>query len=202
MSRHSRTKLYVTCHCMRQHGPIKHLTYELKMFSFFSAPLREGLDSPHVILGNDSSHWDLEVPSLPGGSRNLRTLLRLKSSPVVEAIYVKRPLCLSKMSCPSWRGNSATGKRVVLVPKQQASDPLLSALLEWLAPWQNDYCWDWMSQELTAVTWRTKIRDILGGTSTRHWGIFFFFATPRGMQDLSSPTREWTCAPCSGNAES
>ena len=24
---------------------------------------------------------------------------------------------------------------------------------------------------------------------------FFFLATPHGMQDLSSPTRDWTCAP-------
>ena len=25
-----------------------------------------------------------------------------------------------------------------------------------------------------------------------------FFLSPHGMQDLSSPTRSWTCAPCSG----
>ena len=30
-------------------------------------------------------------------------------------------------------------------------------------------------------------------------GFFFFFASPNGMQDLSSLTRDWTCAPCIGS---
>ena len=36
------------------------------------------------------------------------------------------------------------------------------------------------------------------------WGFFvlFFGAVPLGMQDLSSPTRDWTGAPCSGSMES
>ena len=32
------------------------------------------------------------------------------------------------------------------------------------------------------------------------WGVFL--ATPHGMWDLSSPTRDQTCAPCIGSAES
>ena len=31
--------------------------------------------------------------------------------------------------------------------------------------------------------------------------FYFILATPRGMQDLSSPTRDQTHAPCSGSAE-
>ena len=31
------------------------------------------------------------------------------------------------------------------------------------------------------------------------WG--FFLAVPRGMQDLNSPTRDRTHAPCNGSAE-
>ena len=27
---------------------------------------------------------------------------------------------------------------------------------------------------------------------------FYFWAVPRGMWNLSSPTREWTCTPCNG----
>ena len=37
----------------------------------------------------------------------------------------------------------------------------------------------------------------------RPWTFFFFFlVSPRGMQDLSSLTRDWTCAPCSGSVAS
>ena len=32
--------------------------------------------------------------------------------------------------------------------------------------------------------------------------FFFFLATPRSMRDLSSLTRDQTCAPCSGSVES
>ena len=32
--------------------------------------------------------------------------------------------------------------------------------------------------------------------------LFVCFATLCGMQDLSSPTRDWTCVPCSGSVES
>ena len=32
--------------------------------------------------------------------------------------------------------------------------------------------------------------------------LFFFLATPHGMWDLSSLTRDQTCAPCSGSTES
>ena len=32
--------------------------------------------------------------------------------------------------------------------------------------------------------------------------LFFFLAVPRGLQDLSSLTRDRTCAPCSGRMES
>ena len=32
--------------------------------------------------------------------------------------------------------------------------------------------------------------------------FFFFFATPRGMWDLSSPARDGTWATCSGSLES
>ena len=32
--------------------------------------------------------------------------------------------------------------------------------------------------------------------------IFNFLATPRGMRDLCSPTRDGTCAPCIGSVES
>ena len=32
--------------------------------------------------------------------------------------------------------------------------------------------------------------------------LFFFPAAPCGFRDLSSPTRDQTCAPCSGSAES
>ena len=31
---------------------------------------------------------------------------------------------------------------------------------------------------------------------------FFSLAAPRGMQDLSCPIRDWTCAPCQGCAKS
>ena len=31
--------------------------------------------------------------------------------------------------------------------------------------------------------------------------FFFFLATPCGMQDLSSPTRDWTYTPCSGSPQ-
>ena len=31
---------------------------------------------------------------------------------------------------------------------------------------------------------------------------FCFLATPHGLQELNSPTRDWICAPCSGNSES
>ena len=35
-------------------------------------------------------------------------------------------------------------------------------------------------------------------------GVFFlvFLATPHSMRDLSSQTRDWTCAPCSRSTES
>ena len=32
-------------------------------------------------------------------------------------------------------------------------------------------------------------------------GDFFFLAAPCGMQDLSSPTRDWTYTPCSGSPQ-
>ena len=32
--------------------------------------------------------------------------------------------------------------------------------------------------------------------------LLFYFATLYGMRNLSSPTRDWTCAPCSGSMES
>ena len=34
------------------------------------------------------------------------------------------------------------------------------------------------------------------------WNFFFFLTAPCDMQDLGSLTRDWTHAPCSGNAES
>ena len=35
-----------------------------------------------------------------------------------------------------------------------------------------------------------------------HSFVFFFFPTPSGMWDLSSPTGDQICAPCSGSVES
>ena len=34
------------------------------------------------------------------------------------------------------------------------------------------------------------------------WFLFSVFNTLPNMWDLSSPTMDWTCAPCSGNVES
>ena len=38
--------------------------------------------------------------------------------------------------------------------------------------------------------------------SFKQWQTRIFFATPYSMQDLNSLTRDRTCAPCTGNAES
>ena len=38
--------------------------------------------------------------------------------------------------------------------------------------------------------------------STSGKSLCLFFGHAGGMQDLSSPTRDWTCAPCSGSTES
>ena len=35
-----------------------------------------------------------------------------------------------------------------------------------------------------------------------YYSLLFFLATPGGMQDLSSPTRDQTCAPCNGSMDS
>ena len=58
--------------------------------------------------------------------------------------------------------------------------------------------WHFMCQGVRAGCFREEIILAL------ETGIFFFFflAIPRGMRDLSSPTRDWTHAPCSGSAES
>ena len=48
-------------------------------------------------------------------------------------------------------------------------------------------------------------RCIFKKTSTIHVSLsisFFFLAVPLGLQDLSSPTRDRTPAPCSGSVES
>ena len=39
-------------------------------------------------------------------------------------------------------------------------------------------------------------------SSMRKGFLSFFFAVLRGMGDLSSPTRDQTCGPCSGSTES
>ena len=44
-----------------------------------------------------------------------------------------------------------------------------------------------------------RLRQLLCGSL---YLFFFFFATPQGMWDLNSPTRDQTHAPCSGNTES
>ena len=48
--------------------------------------------------------------------------------------------------------------------------------------------------------------NLLGSYSTflkvyfeRNFFFFFFFATPGGIQDINSPTRDQTCMPCSGS---
>ena len=48
-----------------------------------------------------------------------------------------------------------------------------------------------------------KALRVEGGYLT-HFILFYFIflAMLRGLQDLSSPTRDRTCAPCSGSSES
>ena len=56
--------------------------------------------------------------------------------------------------------------------------------------------------------WLQKLHNFIKGSleNTEKYKeeilFFFFFAVPQSMQDLSSPTRDQTRAPCSGSSES
>ena len=61
-------------------------------------------------------------------------------------------------------------------------------------------CWCWSHRQSSGGP-RTQLEQT--GWGCCQWGsICVFLATPRGMQDLSSLPRDWTCALCSGSAES
>ena len=50
----------------------------------------------------------------------------------------------------------------------------------------------WGHKESDTTEWLTHTHP----KYTKNSFFFFFFAAPGSMQDLSSPTRDWTCAPC------
>lgn len=93
--------------------PLKPLTYVLKMFSFSSALLREGLETPMSSLGTISLIETHRFFSLIRGWK-FKNSWEVKSPPVAGAMKVKRLLCL-KVSIrwaawPSWRGRSPRRK--------------------------------------------------------------------------------------------
>ena len=71
--------------------------------------------------------------------------------------------------------------------------PAVSSLHGWITPPQIS-CFRLESRDKEAPCDRL--------TSWPESLLFFFLVALRGMQDLSSPTRDWTHAPCSGSAES
>ena len=71
----------------------------------------------------------------------------------------------------------------------------------------------WTEYRSHTVLWEHKARqdpDVdlnhvsknLGRNTWKQHSIYLFLAMPSGMEDLSSLTKDWTCAPCTGNTES
>ena len=86
-------------------------------------------------------------------------------------------------------------------------------LIRWSKYWSFSSSISPSNEYSGLISFRMDCSDLLGvrGTlmsllqhhSSKAWAIsFFFLAAPYGMPDLSSPTRDWTLACCSGSTES
>jgi len=82
-------------------------------------------------------------------------------------------------------------------------DGWMASPTQWRWVWVNSRSWWWTGRP--GVLWSMRLQRVGHDWATAlnyFFNIFLniFLVVPRGIQDLSSLTRDWTSTPCSGSA--
>lgn len=148
------------------------------------------------------SHWSLVSCRRSNGTKDTRTVAAERQQKQPRAVGLrngysdKRTQTCSYQACVSSHLCSCLQRRWLNV--KNGNPPWTEyrsheVLWEHKARQDPDVNLNHISKNLGRNTWKQTVCVFI---------YYLFLAMPSSMQDLGSPTKDWNCVPCIGNAES